>query len=128
MKKLIVFLLSLTFLSAQAQYHKGRASQAYQQSSSLSYYQNSKIDISPKTNPEIHVPLFLTTSGTSTSHTAYTTYNNNPFAAAEGQSYWSGTKMTTSSTNGRFQAVQTFDISGNLKESKATFQFPKKKH
>jgi hypothetical protein len=126
MKKVIAFLLSLTCLAAHAQYHKTRASQSHNQLTSLSYYGSTKVDLSPKA-PAIKLPMFLTTAS-STSHSGYTTYNGSTATTATNQGYWTGTKMTTSSANGRFQAVQSFDISGNLRESKATFQFPKRKH
>src|SRR5690349_1005724 len=121
MKKVIAFLLSLTCLAAHAQYHKTRASQSHSQLTSLSYYGSRKLDLTPST-PEIKLPLFLTTSAT-ISQSGYTTYSGSTATTATNQGYWTGTRMTTSSANGRFQAVQSFDISGNLRESKATFQF-----
>src|SRR5690349_16961505 len=122
MKKVIAFLLSLTCLAAHAQYHKTRASQSHAPLTSLSYYGVPKLDLTPKTS-EIKLPLFLATA-TTTRQSGYTAYSSSTGTGASNQGYWTGTKMTTSSANGRFQAVQSFDISGNLRESKATYQFP----
>jgi hypothetical protein len=129
MKKIFIFLLSLTCLAAQGQYnnHKSRASQSSNQLNSLSYYGSKKFDVSPETKPDLNLPSFLATSvianqnGNSAPANSWTNFD------MPGQGYWSGTKMTTTSQNGRFQAIQTFDIQGNLRESKATFQFPKRK-
>lgn len=43
------------------------------------------------------------------------------------QGYWSGSQMTTTGMNGKFQSVQSFDMNGNLRETKATYQITNRK-
>jgi hypothetical protein len=125
MKKVFIFLLSLTCLAAHAQYNKSHASKASQSSPLLSYYGIPKTDLIPKAYPEVRVPMFTTLPVTST-QTNFNSYNA-PALTTSSQGYWSGKSISTTSQNGRFQNVQTYDINGNLKESKATFQFSTRK-
>ena len=134
MKKVVVFLLSLTSLAAHAQYNKSRAPESSDKLSDhigpISYYGSLKPDPIFTKRFDLNLPMFLNTvHSTDSDQPLYTTSSNSVWSSPgqPGQGYWSGSKMTTSSSNGRFIAIQSFDIQGNLRESKATYQFPKRK-
>jgi hypothetical protein len=125
MKKLTFFFLSLTCLAAHGQYNQKLSKKA---PSLLSYYGSKKADQPATYSPQIRL-TYSTGATTTQSQATYTSFNNNgvgPVNATQ-QGYWSGSKMTTSGLNGRFQAIQSFDLQGNLRESKATYQFSNRK-
>lgn len=126
MKKLSIFFLSLTCLAAQAQYNQNR--RAAKVSPLLSYYGPQKMEVLAPNSSLLTLPLNPqgSTLETKPAYTMYTNDNSGSVSPAQ-QGYWSGTRMSSSTLNGRFQAVQTFDIQGNLRESKATYQFKRKK-
>jgi hypothetical protein len=124
MKIFIVFFLSLTFLAAHAQYNQSRT-HTKSKPSLLSYYGTLKPG-KQTISPLLRLPA--QPSGTvTTQNTGYSLYNNSTTGAGTQQGYWSGSQMTTSGANGRFQSIQSFDMNGNLRETKATYQFSNRK-
>jgi hypothetical protein len=123
MKNLIVVFLSLACIAAHAQYNQTRASKT--KPSLLSYYGSQKTN-KQTTSPLLRIPAQPSQTVT-TQATGYNVYNNSTTGAASQQGYWSGSQMTTSGMNGRFQAIQSFDMNGNLRESKATYQISNRK-
>jgi hypothetical protein len=131
MKNFILFFLSLTCLAAHAQYNQKR--KTAKEPVKLSYYNSQRLISSSANTTLLNTPLSKLSyhqlqSGT-TQSPGYTLYSNpaaGPVNASQ-QGYWSGSKMTSSGLNGRFQAIQSFDLQGNLRESKATYQFTNRK-
>lgn len=121
MKNFIVVFLSLTCIAAHAQYNQSRTKS---KPSLLSYYS------SPKSGkavaPLLRIPAQPAQTVT-TSNTGYNAYGNNAAGPATQLGYWSGSQMTTSGMNGRFQSIQSFDMNGNLRETKATYQISNRK-
>jgi hypothetical protein len=121
MKNVIVFLLSLTCLAAHAQYNQSRKTT---KPSLLTYYNTQKA--SKTLTPLLKIPA--QPSQTVTTQTpGYSMYTKSATGPATQQGYWSGSQMTTSGMNGRFQSIQSFDMNGNLRETKATYQFTNRK-
>jgi hypothetical protein len=124
MKNFIVVFLSLTCLAAQAQYNQSLHNNK-SKSSLLSYYGSQKLS-KQSTSPVLRIPS--QPSGTlTTQNTGYSLYNNGTTGAATQQGYWSGSQMTTTGMNGKFQSIQSFDMNGNLRETKATYQISNRK-
>jgi hypothetical protein len=122
MKNLIVVFLSLACLAAHAQYNQSRTAKS--KPSLLSYYGSQKTK--QTASPLLRIPAQPSQTVT-TQTTGYNVYNGSTTGAASQQGYWSGSQMTTSGMNGRFQAIQSFDMNGNLRESKATYQISNRK-
>jgi hypothetical protein len=122
MKNLIVVFLSLACLAAHAQYNQSRTAKS--KPSLLSYYGSQKTK--QTASPLLRIPAQPSQTVT-TQTTGYNVYNGSATGAASQQGYWSGSQMTTSGMNGRFQAIQSFDMNGNLRESKATYQISNRK-
>lgn len=123
MKNLIVVFLSLTSLAAHAQYNQSRTNQS--KPSLLGYYSSLKVNKQP-TSPLLRIPAQPPGTVT-TQNTSYSLYSNSAMGPASQQGYWSGSQMTTNGMNGRFQSIQSFDMNGNLRETKATYQISNRK-
>lgn len=86
---------------------------------------SAQINISPK-NPRGLISLL-----TSHQEFAYSKtiplLNNIPFSSSMFGSafYWQGSLYTSYSENGRFRSAHSFDVLGNLRESKASFSLKK---
>ncbi len=123
MKNLIVVFLSLTCLAAHAQYNQSRTNKS--KPTLLGYYSSLKTN-KQSASPLLRIPA--QSPGTvTTQNTSYSLYNNSAMGPASQQGYWSGSQMTTSGMNGRFQSIQSFDMNGNLRETKATYQISNRK-
>jgi hypothetical protein len=123
MKNLIVVFLSLTCLAANAQYNQSRTTQS--KPSLLSYYGTLKTN-KQTTSPLLRISPQQTQTVT-TQNPGYSMYSNSAVSPASQQGYWSGSQMTTSGLNGKFQSIQSFDMNGNLRETKATYQISNRK-
>jgi hypothetical protein len=128
MKKLIIFFLSLTCLSANAQY-KSRSITANPKPTLLSQYESGKLSTNVPGKTDLNLPALPANYTTTTNQVNYVSINSpTPTAPSQAvQGYWTGSRILSSGMNGRFQAVQSFDLQGNFRESKATFQFTNRK-
>lgn len=130
MKTFIVLFLSLICFAASAQFNKRRASSPTYHTSLVPSV-NSKLDFAPtNNNVELKVPYFLKSNRVSQGTTMYNVNSStslSPLSQNSDQGYWGGPKVSTSSMNGRFQSVQSFDLQGNFRETKATYQFTTRK-
>jgi hypothetical protein len=114
MKNLTLFLLLLCSFSVMAQYHEHKpALESLQKPINKTY------------RSEIKMPYTLTNSVTlMRSPTLLTAGNTMNSGHAE---HWTNTTMTGYSGNHRFQTSQSFDMRGNLTDSRASFNFSSKK-
>lgn len=123
MKNLIVVFLSLTCLATHAQYNQSRTTQS--KPSLLSYHGTLKTN-KQTTSPLLRITPQQTQTVT-TQSSGYSMYTNTTVGPTTQQGYWSGSQMTTTGMNGKFQSIQSFDMNGNLRETKATYQISNRK-
>jgi hypothetical protein len=132
MKKLLPFLLSLTTVLANAQYNRNHTTSP----------NNSLINRTPAAST-----VNLTGSGTTSQQLPYflrlpapaappslTNLNDplqpapvSPLLQSPIQGSWMKPWTPPSAGNGRFQSQQYFDMKSNMSDSKATYQFTKRK-
>jgi hypothetical protein len=114
MKNLALFLLLLCSFSVMAQYHEHKPS-----------LESLRKPINKTYQSEIKLPYTLTNSVTlMRTPTLLTT--NNVMTSGHGE-HRTNTTMTSYSGNHRFQTSQSFDMRGNLTDSRASFNFSSKK-
>ena len=116
MKNIALFLLLLCSFSVMAQYHEHKpVLQSLQKPINKSYHASIKL------------PYTLTNSVTLMKAPELVTNNNlNAIVPANGDN-WTNTTVTNYSGNHRFTTSQSFDMRGNLTDSRASFNFSTKK-
>lgn len=115
MKNLTLFLLLLcSFFAVTAQYHEHKpALESLQKPINKSYH------------AELKLPYTLTNSVTLMRSPTLLT-NGNTMAPGHAE-HWTSTTVTSYSGNHRFKTSQSFDMRGNLTDSRASFNFSSKK-
>lgn len=132
MKKLLPFLLSLTTLLANAQYN--RIHTAYPHNSlALNLPASSSVHTPQNSQPGQNLPYFLRLPAVGTL-SSLTNLNDpleqprpSPVMQAPIQGAWLKPWTPPSVGKGRFQSVQSFDMQKNISDSKATYQFTKRR-
>ena len=132
MKKLLPFLLSLTTLLANAQYN--RIHTAYPHNSlALNLPAHSSVRTAHSGESVQNLPYFLRLPAVGTL-SSLTNLNDpmepprpTPVMQAPIQGAWLKPWTPPSAGKGRFQSVQSFDMQKNISDSKATYQFTKRK-
>jgi hypothetical protein len=132
MKKLMLFLLTLTTSLANAQYN--RVHTAYPHHSlALTRPVYSTLTMVRGSESTQKLPYFLRTPAVGTLSSL--TNLNDPLAPAQSsplvpspiRGVWLRPWTPPSAGNGRFQSVQSFDMQHNVSDSKATYQFTKRR-
>ena len=132
MKKLIPFLLTLTTFLANAQYN--RIHTAYPSNTQTLKLQTSSTLPTVDRNQSVQsLPYFLRLPATGTL-SSLTNLNDpmeqprpSPVMQSPIQGSWLKAWTPPSMGNGRFQSIQTFDMQRNISDSKATYQFTKRR-
>lgn len=132
MKKLLPFLLTLTTFLANAQYN--RIHTAYPHNSlALNRPASSTLHMVNGSRSMQSLPYFLRVPavGTLSSLTNLNDPMDQPHSSPSLQSPIHGTWLKPwappSVGNGRFQSIQSFDMQHNVSDSKATYQFTKRR-
>ena len=129
MKKCILFFLSLTFFTANAQFNSSRTVSPHHYLATLNAFASTKFNYDvPANSAFVKIPYFILASRITPGTAATLTDGaNTPIPPAVPiNRYWSGQRIYSSSADGRFQSIQSFDLQGNFRETKATYQFKRR--
>jgi hypothetical protein len=116
MKNITLSLLLLCSFSVRAQYHEHKPTlESLQKPINKSYH------------AEIKLPYTLTNSVTLMRSPELITASNINTMAPGNSGHWTNTTISNYSGNHRFKTSQSFDVRGNLTDSRASFNFNSKK-